>query len=81
MGAVYEDKVKMFFQEHLHEDEEIRYILDGHGRMRLNEEEIELHKDLAVYVPRGVRHKAWGALKVLVVCIPRGVMGDIVELE
>ena len=67
---------------HYHQrTDEIYYVLDGSGRMLLDEEEIELHKDVAVYVPRGVKHKAWGNLKVLVVCIPRGVLSDVHELE
>ena len=67
---------------HYHEHtDEIYYVLDGEGRMQLDDEEIELHKDVVVYVPRGVKHRAWGDLKVLVVCIPRGVLNDVHELE
>ena len=67
---------------HYHErTDEIYYVLDGTGRMRLDDEEIELHKDVFVSVPRGVKHKAWGDLTVLVVCIPRGVLQDVHELE
>src|ERR1051325_2433314 len=60
--------------------DEIYYVLDGQGKMLLDEQEIELSKDVVVYVPRGVKHKAWGDLKVLVVCIPRGVLSDVHEL-
>ena len=67
---------------HYHQrTDEIYYVLDGQGKMRLDDEEIELHKDVVVYVPRGVKHKAWGNLTVLVVCVPRGVLNDVHELE
>jgi mannose-6-phosphate isomerase-like protein (cupin superfamily) len=67
---------------HYHErTDEIYYILEGEGWMRLDDEEIDLHSGITVFVPRGVKHKAWGQLRVLVVCIPRGVLHDVHELE
>jgi mannose-6-phosphate isomerase-like protein (cupin superfamily) len=61
--------------------DEIYYIIDGQGTMILDDDEIEVHKGVVVYVPRGVRHKAVGALTVLTVCIPRGVLDDVHEVE
>jgi mannose-6-phosphate isomerase-like protein (cupin superfamily) len=61
--------------------DEIYYIIDGDGHMQLDDETIELHKGVVVYVPRGVKHKAVGRLTVLTVCIPRGVLDDVHELE
>ena len=67
---------------HYHErTDEVYYVLEGVGRMRLGDTEIELHKDVTVYVPRGMKHRAWGNLKVLVICIPRGVLNDVHELD
>jgi mannose-6-phosphate isomerase-like protein (cupin superfamily) len=67
---------------HYHErTDEFYYVIDGEGTMVLDDEEIELHRGVVVYVPRGVKHKAVGKLTVLTVCIPRGVLHDVHEVE
>ena len=67
---------------HYHErTDEVYCVIGGHGTMVLDGEEIELHEGVVVYVPRGVKHKAVGRLTVLTVCIPRGVLHDVHELE
>jgi mannose-6-phosphate isomerase-like protein (cupin superfamily) len=67
---------------HYHaQTDEFYYVISGSGTMLLDDEQIELHPGVVVYVPRGIKHKAIGKLTVLTICIPRGVMNDIHELE
>jgi mannose-6-phosphate isomerase-like protein (cupin superfamily) len=61
--------------------DEFYYVIAGQGTMILDDDTIELHQGVVVYVPRGVKHKAIGDLTVLTVCIPRGVLNDVHELE
>ena len=61
--------------------DEFYYVIAGRGTMLLDDEEIELHAGVVVYVPRGVKHKAMGELTVLTICVPRGVLDDVHELE
>ncbi|KAJ7118433.1 RmlC-like cupin domain-containing protein [Mycena crocata] len=52
MGEIYEEKIKGFFEEHMHEDEEIRYILSGYEWIRIS----VTPGDLLV-IPAGIYHR------------------------
>ena len=58
----YEAKIKSFFEEHLHSDNEIRYIVDGSGYFDIRNEQDEwirilCRKSDMIVLPAGMYHR------------------------
>jgi mannose-6-phosphate isomerase-like protein (cupin superfamily) len=73
-------------QEHYHRaTEEIYYVTEGHGRIRIEGETRDVQEGDAIAIPPGCRHKIWNTgsevLMILCCCAPAYEHEDTVLTE
>lgn len=73
-ATVHVTEIKIDAQRHYHKKlTEVYYFLEcgPQARMELDEETIAVHPGMCVLIPPGVRHRALGEMKVLIVAQPK----------
>lgn len=57
--------------KHYHKQStEVYYVLEGKGKLELDQEVVDLEPGVTVFIPPGVRHRGYGDFKTIVIGTP-----------